>query len=71
LEVGNGCHGRVREWKRKSRLHESLYAYGYIAPAVVAMVVASFIPIAFTVLVAFTNWDESHNALVEGFTLSV
>lgn len=53
--------------KRKSGLHESLYAYGYIAPAVVAMVVASFIPIAFTVLVAFTNWDESHNALVEGF----
>lgn len=54
--------------KGRSRLHESLYAYGYIAPAVVAMIVASFIPIAFTVFVSFTNWDTQHNALVEGFT---
>jgi arabinogalactan oligomer/maltooligosaccharide transport system permease protein len=55
--------------RRRSRLHESLYAYGYIAPAIAAMVIASFIPIAFTIFVSLTNWNESHNALVEGFTL--
>lgn len=49
------------------RLGESLYAYGFIGPAIAAMVVASFIPIAFTVFVAFTNWDQYHPALVEGF----
>jgi arabinogalactan oligomer/maltooligosaccharide transport system permease protein len=53
--------------KKRSRLSESLYAYRYIAPAVLGMVVASFIPIAFTVYVAFTDWNEQHNALVEGF----
>ena len=53
---------------RRTTFGESLYAYGYLAPALVAMVVASFIPIAFTVFVAFTNWSEQHNALVEGFT---
>ena len=42
----------------RSRIKESLYAYGYIAPAILAMVVASFVPIAFTVFVAFTNWDQ-------------
>ncbi|HEX6509913.1 MAG TPA: hypothetical protein VF221_19985, partial [Chloroflexota bacterium] len=48
-------------------LQESLYAYGFIAPAIAAMVIASFIPIAFTVFVAFTNWDLYHNALAQGF----
>jgi arabinogalactan oligomer/maltooligosaccharide transport system permease protein len=57
----------ARDRKRRSRLGESLYAYGYIAPAVVAMIVASVIPIAFTIFVAFTNWSQNHNALVEGF----
>ena len=51
----------------RSKLGESLYAYGFIGPAIVAMVIASFIPIAFTVFVAFTNWDGYHNALVQGF----
>lgn len=50
-----------------SKLRDSLYAYGYIAPAIAAMVVASFIPIAFTIFVGFTNWDQTHPALVEGF----
>jgi arabinogalactan oligomer/maltooligosaccharide transport system permease protein len=31
------------------------------------MVIASFIPIAFTIFVAFTSWDQYHNALVQGF----
>jgi arabinogalactan oligomer/maltooligosaccharide transport system permease protein len=31
------------------------------------MVIASFIPLAFTVFVAFTSWDSYHNALVQGF----
>src|SRR5690349_234959 len=54
---------------RRSRtgLSESASAYAYIAPAIAAMVVASFIPIAFTVYVSFTNWDQFHPALVEGF----
>jgi arabinogalactan oligomer/maltooligosaccharide transport system permease protein len=54
--------------RRSKGFGQTLYAYGYIGPALVAMVIASFIPIAFTVLVAFTNWDTRHNALVEGFT---
>jgi arabinogalactan oligomer / maltooligosaccharide transport system permease protein len=52
---------------RRGSFGESLYAYGYITPALVAMVFASFIPICFTIFVAFTNWDQNHNALVEGF----
>jgi arabinogalactan oligomer/maltooligosaccharide transport system permease protein len=52
---------------RRKGFSESLYAYGYITPALVAMVFASFVPICFTIFVAFTNWDQSHNALVEGF----
>lgn len=52
---------------RKTSFGQSLYAYGYIAPAIVAMVIASFIPIAFTIFVSLTNWDEYHPALVEGF----
>jgi arabinogalactan oligomer/maltooligosaccharide transport system permease protein len=51
----------------RSKLADSFYAYGYIAPAIVAMVVASFVPIAFTIFVAFTNWSQEHPALVEGF----
>lgn len=50
-----------------SSLQEALYAYGFITPAIAAMVVASFIPIAFTVYVGFTSWDLYHNALVQGF----
>lgn len=53
--------------RRESRVKESLYAYRYIAPAIVAMIIASFIPIAFTIFVAFTDWSQNHNALVEGF----
>jgi len=51
----------------RSRLSDSLYAYGYIAPAIAAMVIASFIPIGFTIFVAFTNWDLYHPALTHGF----
>src|SRR5947209_5694680 len=53
--------------RRRGGLRESLYAYGYITPAIIAMVVASFIPIVFTIYVSFTNWSAQHNALVEGF----
>lgn len=53
--------------QRRRKLVDSLYAYGFISPAIAAMVVASFIPIAFTVMVAFTNWDQYHPALVQGF----
>jgi arabinogalactan oligomer/maltooligosaccharide transport system permease protein len=51
----------------RSKLSDSFYAYGYIAPAILAMVIASFIPIAFTIFVSFTNWSQAHPALVEGF----
>jgi arabinogalactan oligomer/maltooligosaccharide transport system permease protein len=51
----------------RSKLSDSLYAYGYIAPAILAMVVASFVPIAFTIFVSFTDWSQQHPALVEGF----
>src|SRR2546423_963397 len=50
-----------------SKLRDSLYAYRYIAPAIAATVIPSFIPIGFTIFVAFTNWDQQHPALVEGF----
>src|SRR5437764_10873183 len=53
--------------QQRSKLADSLYAYGFIAPAIAAMVVASFVPLAFTVFVAFTNWDQYHPALVQGF----
>jgi arabinogalactan oligomer/maltooligosaccharide transport system permease protein len=53
--------------KRPYTLGETLYAYGFITPAIVAMVIASFFPVAFTVIVAFTNWDQYHNILIEGF----
>jgi arabinogalactan oligomer / maltooligosaccharide transport system permease protein len=52
---------------RRAGFRESLYAYGYITPALVAMVIASFIPICFTVVVAFTDWNQQHPALVDGF----
>jgi len=51
----------------RSNVGESVTAYGFIAPAIVAMVIASFIPIAFTIFVGFTNWDALHPALVDGF----
>jgi arabinogalactan oligomer/maltooligosaccharide transport system permease protein len=51
----------------RSKLSDSLYAYGFIAPAIAAMVVASFIPIVFTIVVAFTNYDETHNIVIIGF----
>jgi arabinogalactan oligomer/maltooligosaccharide transport system permease protein len=53
--------------RRRSRLRDSLYAYIYVTPAVAAMVVASFVPIGFTIYVSLTNWSEYHPALVEGF----
>lgn len=54
---------------RHSRVGETLTAYGFITPALLAMIVASFIPIVFTVYVAFTDWDLYHPALVQGFHL--
>jgi arabinogalactan oligomer / maltooligosaccharide transport system permease protein len=53
--------------RRRSRLGDSLYAYAFIAPAIAAMVIASFIPIVFTVLIAFTNYDQFHNIAIVGF----
>lgn len=52
---------------RRSGSGEAVTAYGFITPAILAMVVASFVPIAFTVYVAFTDWDLNHPALVDGF----
>lgn len=54
---------------RRTKPGDNLYAYAFISPAIIAMVVASFLPIAFTVFVAFTNWDRNHPALVVGFHL--
>lgn len=51
----------------RSKWGDSLYAYGFIAPAIIAMVIASFIPIVFTIVVAFTNYDEFNNIAVSGF----
>src|SRR5689334_9509210 len=48
-------------------LGDILYPYAYIAPGVLALAVASIVPIAFTVFIAFTNWDQYHPALAEGF----
>lgn len=45
----------------------SLYAYRYLTPAIVALLVASFLPIVFTIYISLTNWDSFHPALVEGF----
>ena len=35
-------------------LGDTLYPYAYIAPGILALTVASFVPIAFTVFIAFT-----------------
>src|SRR5438309_4173079 len=51
----------------QSNVGEAATAYGFITPAILAMVIASFIPIAFTIFVGFTNWDGTHPALVDGF----
>lgn len=51
----------------RSGVGETVTAYGFITPAILAMVIASFIPIVFTIFVAFTDWDLYHPALVEGF----
>ncbi|HLJ67519.1 MAG TPA: sugar ABC transporter permease [Chloroflexota bacterium] len=53
--------------KGRPGLGETLYAYGFITPAIAAMVVASFLPIAFTVYVSFTDWSLYNNALINGF----
>lgn len=41
-------------------LRYRLEPYGYLAPALVSMAVLSFIPIVFSVFVAFTNYDLYH-----------
>lgn len=58
---------RVSASRRRRGLIETLYAYGYITPAIAAMVVASFVPLAFTIYVAFTDWNQYHPDLVVGF----
>lgn len=53
--------------KPKRSIGDILYPYAYIAPGILAMCVASFVPIAFTIFIAFTSWDAYHPALANGF----
>ncbi len=41
-------------------LRYRLEPYGYLAPALVSIIVLSFIPIAYSIFVAFTNYDLYH-----------
>ena len=59
--------GLARRSAGRTATTRSLYAYRYIAPAMAALVVASFVPIAFTVYISLTSWDNFHPALVKGF----
>ena len=48
---------------RKSRVRrilDDLYPYGYIAPSIAFMIIASFFPIVFTLVIAFTNYGNGH-----------
>jgi arabinogalactan oligomer/maltooligosaccharide transport system permease protein len=41
-------------------LRARLEPYGYLAPALATMIVLSFVPIAYSVFIAFTNYDLYH-----------
>ena len=48
------------EKSRVRRLLDGLYPYGYIAPSIAFMVVASFFPIVFTIYISLTNYGTQH-----------
>lgn len=50
----------------RTRFLDNLYPYGYIAPSVAFMVLASFLPIAFTIVISFTNYGPGHVLLGGG-----
>jgi arabinogalactan oligomer/maltooligosaccharide transport system permease protein len=52
--------GPVPQKSRRHRILDRLYPYGYIAPSIVFMVIASFFPIVFTIMIAFTNYGNGH-----------
>lgn len=52
---------------RLKRFLDGLYPYGYIAPSLAFMVVASFFPIVFTVYIAFTNYGYRPGSVVGHF----
>lgn len=51
---------RAPDKPRIRRVLDGLYPYGYIAPSIVFMVIASFLPIIFTIVFAFTNYGYGH-----------
>ena len=44
----------------RRRLLDGLYPYGYIAPSIAFMVIASFFPIIFTVYISMTDYGTGH-----------
>ncbi len=51
----------VKPVRRRRRFLDGLYPYGYIAPSLAFMVVASFFPILFTIYMSMTNYSEAHD----------
>ncbi len=45
---------------RRKRILDGLYPYGYIAPSLAFMAIASFFPIIFTVYISLTNYGQGH-----------
>jgi len=45
---------------RRRRILDGLYPYGYIAPSIAFMAIASFFPIVFTVYISLTNYGQGH-----------
>src|SRR5579872_747254 len=58
--TGQAALGGTAPRPHRKKLLDRLYPYGYIAPSIVFMVIASFFPIAFTVMIAFTNYGYGH-----------
>lgn len=45
---------------RRRRILDGLYPYGYIAPSIAFMAIASFFPIVFTIYISLTNYGQGH-----------
>jgi|SRR5579884_691961 len=45
---------------RRKRFLDGIYPYGYIAPSIAFMVIASFFPIIFTLYISMTNYGQGH-----------
>lgn len=50
----------IAQKPRRGKLGDRLYPYGYIAPSLAFMAVASFFPIAFTIYISLTNYGQGH-----------